>query len=508
MNLVDHFVGKHLDSPRRDAVAYVDSALGNVSYTELFTAAGAFAALLAEAGVARGCRGLVLADDAVTTVVAILGLWWHGCAAVPVNPALSDTDIGFIATDSGVAFGYLDVPARRRDAVTAVLPDTARLDGDRLRELILRQRDSATVPEPPPQARWSPDREALLQYTSGSTGVPKGVPHRAGALLSVPAGFGRVAALTPADVVLSTAKLSFAYGFGNSLLLPLSAGATTVLIDGAVDAQIVATALHRHRPTVLFSVPRLYAGLADSFDARDSRLRLAVSAGEALPADLCERTMRRLGVPLVNSLGTTELLYIVVATTPADPAPGTLGVPVPGVTATLRDRDGRILDDDLPDGEEVEGRLHIACASVAGRYLDRPDATRETFADGGAYTGDIVRRARGGPIRYLGRADDFLNLGGYKVSPAEIEVVIRAVAGVGDCAVVGIEDDHGLQQAVAFVVPQRDHEPGAVRRAVMTSLRGDLASFKRPGRVEMVDALPTTWTGKLARNRLRTIGAS
>jgi acyl-coenzyme A synthetase/AMP-(fatty) acid ligase len=501
VNLVEFFVGRHLDSPRKDAPAYIDSELGEIGYTELYRAAGAFADLLSGNGVAPGSRAMVLADDSVATVVAVLGLWWHGCAAVPVNPALSDKEIGFIAADSGVKFGYVDVSGTRLSRLAAALPDIGQFR-NHVRELILRQRRSGEAATPPPQQQWLPDQEALVQYTSGSTGVPKGVAHRASALQWVPSGFGRIAALAPGDIVLSTAKLSFAYGFGNSLLLPLHAGATTVLLNGGVDAQFVAAALRRHRPTVLFSVPRLYAALAESFDDRGSRLRLAVSAGEALPADLSERVMRRLGVPLVNSLGTTEALYILLATNPAEPGPGTIGRPVPGVRATVRDQDGRILD-----GDEVQGRLHVAGPSVAAGYLDRPEATRETFADGGAYTGDIVRRTRGGPIYYVGRADDFLNLGGYKVAPAEIEGVVRAVVGVRDCAVVGVADDHGLQQAVLFVVVEGDRESSAVRRAVIACLRAELASLKRPSRIELVDALPTTWTGKLARNQLRAIGA-
>ncbi|MFI6958250.1 AMP-binding protein [Nocardia sp. NPDC050408] len=503
MNLVEFFVGSHLDSPGKDAPAYIDSDIGEVGYTELFRAAGAFANLLSDNGVVPGSRAMVLADDSVATVVAVLGLWWHGCAAVPVNPALSDKEIGFIAADAGVKFGYVDVPGTRRNRLAAVLPDIGQLDGDQIRESVLRQRRSGERAALPPQQQWLPDQEALVQYTSGSTGVPKGVAHRASALQWVPSGFGRIAALAPSDTVLSTAKLSFAYGFGNSLLLPLRAGATTVLLNGGVDAQVVASALRRHRPTVLFSVPRLYAALAESFEDPDSRLRLAVSAGEALPADLSERVMRRLGVPLVNSLGTTEALYIMLATTPTEPGPGTIGVPVPGVRVTVRDQDGEILE-----GDEVQGRLHIAGPSIAAGYLDRAEATRETFADGGAYTGDIVRRARGGPIQYVGRADDFLNLGGYKVAPAEIESVVRALAGVRDCAVVGVSDGHGLQEALLFVVADSDREPGTVRRAVIACLRAELASFKRPGRIELVDALPTTWTGKLARNRLRAIGAN
>jgi acyl-coenzyme A synthetase/AMP-(fatty) acid ligase len=217
--------------------------------------------------------------------------------------------------------------------------------------------------------------------------------------------------------------------------------------------------------------------------------------------DLAKRLARTFEFPLINGLGATEVLHIVVATSPQDPPNGSTGLPVPGARATVRDEAGEV----LPDG--FKGRLHVETASAALGYIDRPDAAARTFADGGVYTGDVVYSGADGDIRYVCRADDLLNLGGFKVSPQEIEGVLREVGGVADCAVVADKDAvSGLEQAVAYVVAEDGTEPGVLRKAIRAAFKERLAPYKRPSRVEIQDALPTTSTGKLARFRLRASG--
>jgi acyl-coenzyme A synthetase/AMP-(fatty) acid ligase/surfactin synthase thioesterase subunit len=508
MNPCERLVGAHIAVGGGGRVAYLDAELGEVTYAQLYLAIRTYAGLLVDRGVPPGTRGLVVADDSVATVVAVLGLWAHRCVPVPVSPLLTDAELGFIADDCGAGFAHVDGPAGRREGLATLFRSLATCTGDQVRELIRTGRagtgGAGTVGPAP--ADWRPDREILIQYTSGSTGVPKGVLHGMAGLEAVLGGFGRTLGLRPDDTVLSTAKLSFGYGFGNSLLFPLAARARTVLLTGPVDAHRVSAAMREHRPTVLFSVPRMYhmllelAGRGGGPEAGGpdlGSLRLAVSAGEHLPAELQQWFEYTFDVPLVNGLGATEVLHIVLAARPGETARGSTGPAVPGVRVSVRDADGT----EVPDGEE--GRLHIAGPAVAHGYLSRPEQTARTFADGGAYTGDVVRRNEVGDIRYLCRADDLLNVGGYKVSPLEIETVARRTPGVADCAVVGRTDPTGLDQAVTYVVATPGADREAVRRAVLRMFREHLAPFKRPSRVELLDALPTTSTGKLARFKLR-----
>ncbi|MFC9432148.1 AMP-binding protein [Nocardia sp. NPDC057030] len=499
VDLVESFVGKHVVAGAGERISYIDPDLGKVTYQQLYHAAGLFAARLRARGIRSGSRCLVLADDSATTVTAIIGMWWYGCIPVPVSPALTEQEIGFIAADSAAAAVYLDVPAGKRAGLAALLSGLEQFDSAPV-VADLAQAAEGRVGELPGCARSSLRQEALVQYTSGSTGRAKGVLHSAAALLEVSAGFGRILALGPADTVLSTAKLSFGYGFGNSVLLPLTAGACTVLLRGGIDAYVVASAVRTHRPTVLCSVPRIYAALPRIFGTGETfehALRLAVTAGERCPAELMESTARLLGVPVLNGLGATEALHIVIAT--ADGAePGATGRAVPGAVATVRDEDGQVLTDG------TEGRLHIAGPTVATGYLNRPDAERRTFADGGVYTGDIAQISAEGSVRYLARTDDILNLGGHKVAPGEIEAVIQAVPGVADCAVVAARNQDGLDEAIAYIVPA-DPTATELRSVITTALRTGLAPFKRPNRIELVTTLPTTSTGKLARFHLRTL---
>lgn len=487
--IVERLVDRHVLAGDGEAIAYVDVDGSVCSYADLSRRLRGYAARLAQAGVKPGTHGLIVADDSVATVVAVLALWQVGAVPVPVSTMLTKAEIAFIARDC--AASYLHTDSRPSGPL---LPDS--------HGTMPRGNSEWARPYDGPYAAIGTSGEqdvALIQYTSGSTGTPKGVLHTGAGIYSVLDGFGRNLSLRPDDILLSTAKLSFGYGFGNSLLFPLAAGACAVLTRGVPDAYSLSASIAKYRPSVLFSVPRMYAALlgrARGGEAPDmSCVRLAVSAGEHLPAAIQKEFVETFRAPLINGLGATEVLHIVVATD--GQRPGSTGVAVPGMHITIRDDNGRI----LPDG--AEGNLHAAGGSVAAGYLDRPEATAHTFADGGTYTGDIAVRRPSGDIEFVCRRDDLINIGGFKVSPLEIEAVACGVDGLAQCAVVRSYDESGLEQAVAYAVAAPGTDADVLRRALRRAFRTELPPFKRPAVIEVLPEIPVTSTGKLARFKLR-----
>ncbi|MGH9116622.1 MAG: benzoate-CoA ligase family protein [Acidimicrobiales bacterium] len=336
-------------------------------------------------------------------------------------------------------------------------------------------------------------------YSSGTTGVPKGVMHRHANLRATADTYGRsVLGIGEGDRCYSVAKLFFAYGLGNSLTFPFSVGASAVLDPGRPTPAGVAANLAQHRPTLFFASPGFCAAMLDAevpVEAMGS-VRVAVTAGEALPADLHRRFTERYPVPVLDGIGSTEALHIFLSNHAGAERPGTSGTTVAGYeTRLLDDRDAEVVTADTP------GYLHVKGDSIATGYWCRTDATRASFRGEWLRTGDVYTRSADGYFTFLGRNHDMIKAGGIWVSPAEVENVLIQHPDVLEAAVVGARDAAGLELTVAFVVARSGHtiDPASVD----AHCRANMAAFKRPRQVVTVDQLPKTATGKIRRFALR-----
>lgn len=346
------------------------------------------------------------------------------------------------------------------------------------------------------------DSPAFWLYTSGTTGKPKGAMHRHANVRHVVETYGRnVLGIRPDDRCFSVAKLFFAYGLGNSLFFPLATGAATILDPARPTPASVMERLRTHRPTLFFAVPTFYAALLAADVPRDAfaSVRLAVSAGEPLPADLYRRFTETYGIDVIDGLGSTEALHIFLSNRPGKVQAGTTGTPVPGYEVRLVDSTGRDVEPGTP------GSLLVKGESIATGYWCRTAITRQVFQGEWLRTGDTYVAAADGSYTCLGRTNDMLKAGGIWVSPTEVEARLLEHPAVTLAAVVGLPDAQGLERPVACVILAE----GSVTtpQELIEFCRAGLASFKRPREVLIVDKLPTTATGKLQRFAVREIAA-
>ena len=344
------------------------------------------------------------------------------------------------------------------------------------------------------------DDVALIAFTSGTTGEGKGTMHFHRDVMAICDCFPRyVLKAGRDDVFCGSPPFAFTYGLGGILLFPMRIGASTLLLEQAAPPQLL-EAIGRHKPTVVFTAPTAYraiCGLLKDGKGDASSLRLCVSAGETLPKGTFESWERATGVRIIDGIGATEMLHIFISASGADIRAGSTGRVVPGYDARVVDESG----DPVKDGEI--GKLAVR-GPTGCRYLDNIERQKAYVQRGWNLTGDSYIRDEDGYFWYQARTDDMIISAGYNISGPEVENVLLLHPRVKECAVVGLPDEERGQVVSAFVVVSDGATPGPeLAKDMQDFVKREIAPYKYPRRVEFVNALPRTATGKLQRFRLR-----
>ncbi len=353
-----------------------------------------------------------------------------------------------------------------------------------------------------PIVEVSEDEGAFWLYSSGSTGIPKGVRHVHGSLKFTADTYGRqVLGIQEQDVVFSAAKMFFAYGLGNAVTFPMSVGATTVLLPDRPAPGSVADVIEQTRPTIFCGVPTLYAAMSAKFEGTVpkgiDRLRRCISAGEALPEDIGKRWSQIFGVDILDGVGSTELLHIFLSNRPGEVVYGTSGVAVPGYGLRLVDEKGN----QVKAGEI--GELLVSGASSADGYWNQREKSRATFEGNWTRTGDKYVLREDGRLVYCGRTDDMFKVSGIWVAPFEIEQTLISHPSVLEAAVVAARDADGLEKPKAYVVLKPGTSAEGIAETLKAYVQDKIGKWKYPRWIELVAELPKTATGKIQRFKLR-----
>jgi benzoate-CoA ligase len=501
-NFANHLLS--VNANRAEKAAFVDDT-SELSFGELDSAVKKMASALLQAGIRREERVLLLMHDCNDWPVAFLGALYAGIVPVAVNTLLTADDYAYmlmhsrsraVLTSSALMDVLSEALSKADHDVTQVVVSGGSdlIDGQiNLQEFISNQPQLANC------ANTTADEPAFWLYSSGSTGRPKGTVHTHANPYWTAELYGKgVLGVRESDVCFSAAKLFFAYGLGNGLSFPMSVGATTVLMAGRPTPAAVFDKWKTQRPTIFFGAPTGYAAmLADpEKPSRDQvALRLASSAGEALPTELGEQFTRHYGVEIIDGIGSTEMLHIYLSNVPGSVHYGTTGSPVPGYEIRLVGDDGNAVADGEP------GDLYVKGPSAALMYWNNREKSRDTFQGVWTKSGDKYVHNEDGTYTYSGRTDDMLKVSGMYVSPFEVEASLVKHKAVLEAAVIGKEDESGLTKTKAFVVLK----PGqvATEAELQAFVKDQLAPYKYPRFIEFIEALPKTATGKIQRFRLR-----
>jgi 2-aminobenzoate-CoA ligase len=510
LNVAAALVDTHVDNGRGGdrAVIFEGAAL---SYRELQRRVNSIGRALVRLGVSPGDRVAMRLPNRPMFVATWLAVQKIGAVGVSTMPMLRARELAYIVNDSGAkvfvcAADFLEELARARAsfdhavAIVATAPpgETAsKPDGaDASLEELAAAESDALEPHPTPR-----DALALIAYTSGSTGVPKGTTHSPTDILASADGYARHI-LNPqrSDVFGGHPTLAFTFGLGGLLVFPFRFGAATALLDRYTPERLVAL-VERDRVTILFCAATTYRmllqdpALETTHDLRS--LRLCVSAGEPLPAAVCEEWQRRTGVTILDGLGSTEMFHIFVSARPGGVRPGATGLAVPGYVA-------KVVDDHLNEVPRGTPGLLAVKGPTGCRYWRKPDRQRDYVRGGWNLPGDVYVQDADGYFWYQCRNDDLIICGGYNIAGPEVENVLLEHPAVLETAVVASPDRVRGFIPKAFVVLKPGTSAGeALVTELQEHVKRELAPYKYPREVEFVDALPRTETGKIRRVELR-----
>jgi 4-hydroxybenzoate-CoA ligase len=504
-NAAVDFVDRNVAEGRGDKIAFIDPSR-SLSYGELRDAAARIGPMLARLGVEQENRIALVLHDSVDFPMLFWGAIRAGVVPVLLNTRLNADQYRYLLEDSRskAVFVSTDLLPVIEEAA-AELPHLRSIvavgDGPsaatRLADLLAAENEGGAP------ARTCADDVAYWLYSSGTTGMPKGVMHVHSSARFMAQRAGQRVGYREDDIVFSAAKLFFSYGLGNAMFCSTWVGATSVLYPDRPTAESVFDVLRVHQPTMLFAVPTLYAAILADQPSKDhrlpDRLRLCFSAGEPLPAQVGLNWRSRFGRDIVNGVGSTEMGHLFLTNLPSAVEYGTSGLPVDGYRLRLVDDQGR----DVADGEI--GELLVNGASAAAGYWNQRDKSRTTFVGEWTRTGDKYHRRADGVYTYCGRSDDMFKVSGIWVSPFEIEEALMSHGKVAEAAVIPAQDIDGLIKPKAFIVlaSQESEEISVLFEELKQHVKRSIGPWKYPRWIKVVDELPKTSSGKLQRYMLR-----
>ena len=478
-----------------DARALIDHDL-ELSWSRVDAISGRMARVLVEdMGLVPGNRVLLHGPNSAWTVLAWFAILKAGGVVVATMPMLRAAELATVIDKARISHALVYAPLA--DAVTE-----ARADSPSLTQVMTSSELQAAAQALPPGVRFDPvatasDDPALIAFTSGTTGQPKGCVHGHRDILAMADTFARhTLDLAPGDVVVGTPPIAFTFGLGGLVVFPAAAGAATAFAPRpGFDA--LAETIERHRATAIFTAPTGYRALLKLAGEHDlSSLRTCVSAGETLPAATSDAWREATGVRIIDGIGSTEMIHIFISASGDAIRPGATGRPVPGYEARIIDANGH----PLPAGET--GRLAVR-GPTGCRYLD--DSRQAAYVqDGWNLTGDVYRLDEDGYFWFVARADDMIISSGYNIGAPEVENALLRHPAVAEAAVIGAPDAERGQIVKAFVVLNPGHVPSdALKAELQAHVKGVIAPYKYPRAIAFMDALPKTQTGKLQRFRLK-----